>query len=266
MIITLFTRLKQAFTETQFNMTKALLLIWAISIVHPARAETVPSVDQFVEIALGQEYAAERTHLRRWLLPIRIEIHQETLLPGPVIKLIDELLALLTSATGHAIDRVSTDGNVQLYFVTSRDAQRRWREVAVGEFPADALCAAQIRTSRTGEITNAVVLIPSDRASQQGRLLSCIVEELTQITGLANDSDLVFPSIFNDRSTNQMVTPMDWLMLRALYDQSLQPGMVEADVRPVVQQILSQLVTMGELERAKSRIKKSELFELLNVN
>ena len=247
-------------------MLRLLLTLILVTQTSFARSESAPSVDQFIEIALGQEYAEGNTHLRRWEAPVRVELRASAALPPAVTGLIDELLALLNDATDHPIERVSEAGNVRLYFVSQRDAKTTWRKIAAGEFPVDALCAAQIKTSSSGVITAGIILIPADRAAQQGRLLSCVVEELTQITGLVNDSDRVFPSIFNDRSTNQMLTPMDWLMLRALYRPELQAGMSEAQVRQVVDQLLKELMQSGELAKATQKIRATQLFELLNVN
>ncbi len=53
--------------------------------------------------------------------------------------------------------------------------------------------------------------------------LSCIHEEITQGLGLANDSPLARPSIFNDDEEFALLTPMDELMLKMLYSPAPRP-------------------------------------------
>jgi hypothetical protein len=65
-------------------------------------------------------------------------------------------------------------------------------------------------------------------------MLSCIHEEITQGLGLANDSPLARPSIFNDDEEFALLTPMDEVMLRMLYSPRLRAGMTEAEARPIV--------------------------------
>ncbi len=241
------------------------LIFIALIVSWPACSAT-PSTNHFITIALGQEYSKGLSVLRRWEKPIVVQIHHVRRVPAQVLSLVDEHLSLLTQATQHSIRRANQDANVDLYIVTQQTVRSTWQRVAEGRFPSDALCAAQIKTRKGGSIESAVILIPVDTATSRGRLLSCFVEELTQITGLVNDSDEVYPSIFNDRSTNQMITPQDWILLRTLYDAALRPGMSASEVRRKVPDILQRLVADGELDRATQLLRRSELHELLNSN
>jgi len=232
----------------------------------PTQASPFPTIEQFIEIALGQEYATGVTRLRRWEQPLAIKIHRHFPVPTAVEPLIEELLGLLKEATQHPIGLASSDVNVDLYFVRQSKLAETWGEVARGQLPRDALCAAQIRTNRRSEIVAAVVLIPVDQAMRRGKLLSCIVEELTQVTGLANDSDSVYPSIFNDNSTDQMLTPLDWILLRTLYHSDLSAGMTEAEVREHAAGVMQRLKSSNEAQNAAQRIGATQLSELLNID
>lgn len=247
-------------------IARILLFIFVTNLPFANASSESVRVEQFIEIALGQEYRAGRTALRRWERPIRVKLHQKVDVSPYIIQLVDEHLLLLQQATHHSITRVDKDANVDLYLVPQRQLNAVWSRVAKGQVPADALCAAQIRTSQQGEIIKGVILIPVDRASQQGRLLSCLVEELTQVTGLVNDSVEVYPSIFNDRSTDQMITSLDWLFLSALYDDELRIGMNETEVRSILGAIFKRLIDKGEQERGRQLILQSELFQLLSLN
>lgn len=243
-----------------------LVLIFALPLNDVHASNEAKRVEQFIEIALGQEYRAGRSVLRRWERPIRVRLHQRIDISPQIIELVDEHLLLLKQATKHAIAQVDEHSNVDLYLVPQAQLKKTWRQVAKGEVPSDALCAAQISTTTGGEIVKGIILIPVDRASQQGRLLSCLVEELTQVTGLVNDSVDVYPSIFNDRSTDQMITPLDWLFLSTLYDSKLATGMSEEDVRAVLPDVFKRLINSNELIRASQLINQSSLFQLLNVD
>jgi len=77
----------------------------------------------------------------------------------------------------------------------------------------------------------------------------CIAEEITQALGLANDSALIGESIFNDRSARASLSKADALILRALYDKELRPGMTRDEALPIARAILKRL--LGEPGRAQ---------------
>ena len=86
----------------------------------------------------------------------------------------------------------------------------------------------------------AVALIRAELPPRLRR--SCVHEELTQGMGLANDSPRARPSIFNDDEEFAYLTRHDELLLKILYDPRLRPGMTEAEARPVVMQIATELL------------------------
>ena len=55
----------------------------------------------------------------------------------------------------------------------------------------------------------------------------CYFEEITQGLGLANDSPVARPSLFNDSAEFAVMTVLDEQLLRMLYDPRLRPGMTE---------------------------------------
>jgi hypothetical protein len=72
--------------------------------------------------------------------------------------------------------------------------------------------------------------------------LSCFHEEIAQGLGLANDSRSARPSIFNDDEEFALLTTQDEYMLRMLYDPALQPGMTEAQARPIIETLAARLL------------------------
>ncbi|MFK7943295.1 MAG: DUF2927 domain-containing protein [Paracoccaceae bacterium] len=77
---------------------------------------------------------------------------------------------------------------------------------------------------------------------------ACLHEEIVQALGLTNDSDAARPSIFNDDQEFALMTEHDAMLLRALYDPRLRPGMSADEAMPTVRQVLSRV--MSEQMRA----------------
>ncbi len=102
-----------------------------------------------------------------------------------------------------------------------------------------SLCFGVYAANGDFQITRAVIGIPSDAAPSFGKLPACIIEELTQVMGLPNDSDQVYPSIFNDHSPDDFLTEQDETLIRLLYDPRLVPGMDRTTALDKVRAILS---------------------------
>jgi len=69
---------------------------------------------------------------------------------------------------------------------------------------------------------------------------ACLLEEMTQAMGLPNDSDLVTPSIFNQKSTRRDLSGSDVLLLQTLYDKRLPAGTPRADALRIGREILQE--------------------------
>lgn len=71
---------------------------------------------------------------------------------------------------------------------------------------------------------------------------ACYHEELAQGLGLANDSARARPSIFNDDDEFALLTRLDELLLKILYDRRLRSGMRLEEARPVIRRIAAELL------------------------
>ncbi|MGB8275113.1 MAG: DUF2927 domain-containing protein, partial [Alphaproteobacteria bacterium] len=107
------------------------------------------------------------------------------------------------------------------------------------------ICFGRYHSNPKFEIYRAVIVVPTDRVMSRGRLAACLIEETTQILGLPNDSDSVFPSIFNDHSIDVDLTRQDMLLVKLVYDPRLRPGMERRDVLHKVDAILGELAPDG---------------------
>lgn len=185
-------------------------------------------------------------HLRKWVTPIRVYLDTRAGDADLHRRLTKAHLARLAAISGHEIRLVDNKRSANLLAVFEHSA--KLGELAEELFPdADriktimesSICIGRFYTNGRHEIFKAVVIIPPDRAASKGKLPACVVEEITQVLGLPNDSSEVYPSIFNDRSVDDELTAIDITLIRLLYDPSLRPGMPREEALEAVRRILA---------------------------
>ncbi|CZF77154.1 hypothetical protein GCE9029_00042 [Grimontia celer] len=192
----------------------------------------------FKIIALSNEYDNHQHPVRKWQKPIRIYIDHRVGDKELHSALANTQIEDLVRATGHDIKVVNSPEKANLRMVFTRESrwQNETRELwpTQEDFPfRGAICMAHFSSSSQAEIKEALIVIPVDLARERGKLFACVVEELTQAMGLPNDSDKVFPSIFNDGSKNNVMTTLDITLLRLLYSSGVNAGMTEQQVMPL---------------------------------
>jgi hypothetical protein len=234
----------------------------------------------FEEVALKSEYQSGEKSVRKWVSPVNISF-EHTVGSDKDKALHRQLVALhlahLAQITGHSISLLNEIGvadaklkeaNVRLLFTRQRDWQQQVLSLMGPEAAAHlhgAVCIAHMVTNAQSEIVNAFVIIPVDQAQMHGKLVACIVEELTQILGLPNDSEKVFPSIFNDKTPQTLLSGLDGVLLKLLYSKEISPGMSQSQVRPIITGLLKQWQTDGSLSQADKIIRQGKLYPLLGM-
>ncbi|MDO2948549.1 DUF2927 domain-containing protein [Aeromonas simiae] len=247
------------------------LLLFPLLVQAPLAAERWQRdaylTESFITVALGREYQpGQDATLTRWEQPLRYFLVNQSGDKAQQRELVTVQMAHLARLTGLSIQPVQHEAAANLVVVMTRQAQMGdWIERRMGD-SADVLAARQNglclgHFSSRGQlgIVRATVLIPTDRARDKGKLLDCVVEELTQVMGLPNDSDRVFPSIFNDRSIDHFLSPLDYLLIRMLYSPGMRSGMNEREVRAALPAILARLRQQGELRNAPRRVNEGSL-------
>lgn len=241
----------------------ALLATWAQPVAGAGTAKWKSVdyvVDSFVNIALGSEHGERRRQTRKWAVPIRYALVHNTGDEALHEHLVATQFAHLAALTGLSIAPAEDPAKANFRIVLSSEPRLRedfrrhlgWDSAPEREkFYRETVCVAHFASRRNGRITRAVAVIPVDRARSRGKLLSCFVEELTQVLGLPNDSDKVFPSVFNDHSIDDYLSGLDVVLLRILYDPRVLPGMDEAEVRPLARRIAEEMAREGGFERAE---------------
>jgi hypothetical protein len=90
------------------------------------------------------------------------------------------------------------------------------------------------------------------------------VEELTQVLGLVNDSAKVFPSIFNDRSFNDFLSGLDYVLLKLLYEPEIEAGMRRTELEQQLKLILSRPASQSLIDIAEQAVRQHSLENWLN--
>lgn len=246
-----------------------LLLVQAVAAVPSTNDSNYLDTDfiarAFTAVVHGREYAAGSFELSRWPDDIQYYIHQDVADPLAVV-MIEMHLQQLGDISGRRFVKVPIeDARLEIYLTR----QQGWQVLVANRVGASAIpdlhgavCYASFNT-RSGTIEAAQVFIPVDQARMHGKLVSCVVEELTQVMGLPNDSELVFPSIFNDRTPDDLLTPLDWVLIRLLYHPDLVPGMVASQSTTAVRALLRQWQADGTLQSAAVKVKQGELYRML---
>jgi hypothetical protein len=191
----------------------------------------MPPVNQLVvqyrEVALRAEFGglSRRGRIIKWIGPIVAELRGGNLdVYEPEVARHFRLLSRL-SGLSFSIVRPGEPGpapNMVITFVHNG-----------GHGPSDLenVCNARVYSGNDFIIRRAEIRIHADWNLLRRH---CIIEEITQALGLMNDSSYFSPSIFNDQSKQQALSPWDILMVRAHYDRRLLPGMTWYYAEPIV--------------------------------
>ena len=136
--------------------------------------------------------------------------------------------------------RSGPDADLVIYLVDRADyASTIRRTVWDGvdsRFLESNACSAVIAARQTGIQRANIYLVADDGFAN---LSHCMVEEIAQSLGPANDSTRLPDSIFNDRSALDVFGLFDWFILNMLYDPRIRPGMTEAEARRVLPDVIA---------------------------
>lgn len=219
----------------------------------------------FFEIAMKREYGHEQNvRFSRWEQPIRLKLVNEfgdKALQSEVVRVQSQHLA---GIIGRPIALVSERPNITL-IMTERAKMASWAKRTMGQDASvktalkEGLCMANFTTNTRREMARATIIIPVDYSRAKGRFLDCVVEEFTQVMGLPNDSDKVFPSIFNDNSIDSFLTGLDYVLLKMAYHPALKAGMSSDEIRAALPIALADLRARGEIREANRRVQQQSL-------
>ena len=88
------------------------------------------------------------------------------------------------------------------------------------------------------------------------KVRECLLEEVTQALGTANDLYGLGSSIFNDDNAHTWPTSLDYLMLRVLYDDTMQSGLSRDETRRRAVRVLNRINPQGRTAPALPKIQQ----------
>lgn len=201
-------------------------------------------------VVFGSEFVGEdSSHVRKWVGPMRVAVYGDV--DGQFSDLVISHLAHLQSLTGIDITQVAENdpsSNAHILFLGRSQFDSYAHTYLARGKPGtnrNIACFGVFKSNRR-EILEFHAMIP--RSAPREEVRACIIEELTQVLGLPNDSFDIRPSIFNDDDEFHDLTWQDELFLRVIYDDRIRPGMARAEFQPVARAIIAELRAEG-LER-----------------
>lgn len=222
----------------------------------------------FFEIAYKNEYSKGARKLKRWNKDVKYKIDYFKLPPSieMVENLIDDHFKDLSSIIELSIVKSDKKANFTIV-LTKREhyaeAIKLYINSKIKDLPTKSNCVLSIKHKRY-ELVKAITIIPVDHVMRYGLLPACVVEELTQAMGLPNDSDWVNPSIANDKSVSDLLTGLDYLMLKILYDKRLSVGMGIAQSSPIIDKILNEFEINNIIKNSVLKVRNLNLANQLD--
>lgn len=218
----------------------AVVLVLATAFAAAADARTAAEADKLTRffdiVVFGSEIkgVAPAERVRKWTGPIRYKIAgTDAATWRPVVQ---RHAATLTGLTGIAYQEMGAKeaGENLVIMLVPRD--KMYDAGALVEKDPVKLRAVLNGTrggcyflsySQEDRIVYAAVV--ANVEGSKPMLEKCLLEELTQMMGLPNDSNEVSPSVFNDSERQMTLSPGDVAMVKALYDPALKPGTPRAE-------------------------------------
>ncbi|MFK7943073.1 MAG: DUF2927 domain-containing protein [Paracoccaceae bacterium] len=204
----------------------------------------------FVHLTHDLEWGARRPHLVRYEAPIRVG------LTGPGSRqyagFLDRFLGNLRAQTGIDIARGAAPQNLLIRFVPGSAFRAKVPQhfcvVAPGRldwptFRKDPVRFGTRAFETARNLDAMTVFIPDNAEPWLVRV--CLIEEITQGLGPANDLYGLGPSIFNDDAAYVWPTRLDYLMLRVLYQPEMRTGLNRQATRARAREVLARLNPSG---------------------
>lgn len=213
-------------------------------------ASFVEVVAQFEAVAFGHEHGRKPTVLRKWTespqLGLYVERNYDASEHLPALR---HHARAIGRATGLSIGAASGAEDVTLRFgfyprtalvhlPRATDAQH------FQELVTTSACVAMAVADDAGEIREGAIVIGTDISLALQR--HCILEELVQVMGLPNDACHYRPSLFCEADHVGELSGYDRLLLRALYDERLEPGMAQDEAMPIARRIIRELLAKSQ--------------------
>ncbi|MDX1483777.1 MAG: DUF2927 domain-containing protein [Alphaproteobacteria bacterium] len=224
----------------------ALVLLWAInrpaSLVRVATPTALSA--KFERVVFGRDSGPDRETVTKWGASIGIVI--ATPLPDYLRQTLQDTLSELKRLSGLNIGlaRGADDGTIEIHYARHADFASIVRRF--DPFRTKSLSwLRSVNCFFSGILNNhkferAVIGIADDLGEQGAK--SCVLEELYQGLGPGKDSMALLPSISSSQGTQTALSINDKIILRALYDERITPGMPRARAMAIAREVIAELV------------------------
>lgn len=215
------------------------------------RYDNASLADLLVRLTHDLEWGGRRPSLQRYEVPVRVGMTG----PGSAryVNFLDRYLAELRARTGIAISRTVGPHNLRIQFVPGRAFRAKVPQhfcvVAPGNpdwarFRDDPIRLGTRAFETAATLDAMSVFIPDTVEPYLVR--TCLIEEIAQALGPANDLYGLGPSIFNDDAAHIWPTALDYLILRVLYQPELRTGLSRRETRSRARDVLDRLNPAGQ--------------------
>jgi hypothetical protein len=204
----------------------------APQVISPDVPLTQEAIDYFKEIALGLEFEAGYEFITLWLKDPVIKIHGSP--TSMDLECLNNAVNQNAALSKTIKPRISDSGeNIDIYFTTLDE----FPSLVSGYVPGN-WGYFSLRWTGSGEITNATILISTDKPTPNARC-HLIWEEFTQSLGLKKDSDKYPDSIFYGvyAEDPRGLSELDKVLVSLLYSGNFTPGMTPDEVDSMLERI-----------------------------
>ncbi len=201
--------------------------------------------DLFVLLAHGLENGDSRKWLQRFEEPVNVGMTG----PGAedYVPFLNDLLDEIRRETKIPISAGKAPHNLLVQFVPGEDflpltsnqcmvifGQPDWKTLVEDPVPYSGRATLEIDRQETMS-----VIIPD--TIEPYKVRECLLEEITQALGTANDLYGLASTIFNDDNAHSWPTRIDYLMLRVLYHPDMKSGLSKARSRDIALRLLEEI-------------------------
>lgn len=183
-------------------------------------------------------FSGRSSRLKRFAGPVRVHIDNRAAIDRTAA--VRRFVAALDAGVANldiGIVPASAPANFRIHVIDRRDYRGVvGRVLGRSDGYAPGKCIARIVSGRRGTVRADAVIV-----SDEGEFVfrRCLVEEVLQALGPANDDASLPDSVFNDASRHAVFTRFDRLILAMLYDPRLRPGMSAAEATPLLPAVLA---------------------------
>ena len=205
--------------------------------------------DLFVLLTHGLESGRSRKNLQRFETAVNVGMIGEA--APRYRKFLGELLAEIRNRSEVDIHEGTPPHNLLIRFIpgeeflphTSNQCVILFGQPTWPEFLLDTNAYSGLVTQKQDHQEKMSIFIPD--TIEPFKVRECLLEEITQALGTANDLFGLATTISNDDNAHSWPTAIDYLMLKALYDPRLSSGLSKAETRKQVLPILQEINPQG---------------------